>query len=100
MIKRLPESAQTLYAELLQKSAFPVEGGGSYVTKKIPGILVSRPFAGRRKKQQYIGADTPALCQQIALRVRRMLLRYRCQKTGFHRVSQGHCWKKDACAHH
>lgn len=68
MIKRLPESAQTLYAELLQKSAIPIEGGGSYVTKKIRERVYwyhQTITAEGVKKQHYIGADTPELREQI-----------------------------------
>lgn len=70
MFKRLPESAQALYAELLQKSAIPVEGGGSYVTKKIRERVYwyhQTITAEGIKKQAYLGADTPALRQQIEL---------------------------------
>jgi hypothetical protein len=68
MIKRLPESAQTLYAELLQKSSIPIEGGGSYVTKKIRERVYwyhQTITPEGVKKQQYIGADTPELRHQI-----------------------------------
>lgn len=68
MIKRLPESAQTLYAELLQKSAIPIEGGGSYVTKKIRERVYwyhQTITPEGIKKQDYMGADTPELRHQI-----------------------------------
>lgn len=71
-MRRLPESVQILYAELLDQLRqaekdlhLPV--GGSFVSKKIGGGVywyLQRDEAGRRT-QTYLGPETPELVQQI-----------------------------------
>jgi len=72
---RLPESVQTLYAELLDQvraaDAETAIGGmrGSFVSKEIRGrtYWYLQKSEGARKRQIYLGAETPQLRDQIDL---------------------------------
>jgi len=72
---RLPESVQTLYAELLDQvraaDAEAAMGGmrGSFVMKKIRGrtYWYLQKSEGARKRQIYLGPDTPQLREQLDL---------------------------------
>jgi len=67
---RLPETVQTLYAELLdQLRAAEADRvtGGSFVAKEIRGrrYWYLQRSEGGNKRQIYLGAESPALLQQI-----------------------------------
>lgn len=70
---RLSESAQTLYAELLDQSRVSDAetavnaGPGSYVSKEIRGKVYwyLQRSEGSRKRQIYVGRDTPTLRERI-----------------------------------
>jgi hypothetical protein len=67
--ERLPESVQTLYAELLDQARGDdvAPGSGSFVSKEIRGArywYVQRLEAGR-KRQLYLGRETPELLERI-----------------------------------
>ena len=69
---RLPETVQTLYAELLdQARAADAEpaAGGSYVSKTIRGATYwyLQQSAGGRKRQLYIGRDSPELRERMRI---------------------------------
>src|SRR5258708_8145836 len=72
---RLPESVQTLYAELLdQLRAADAEAAvlglkGTFVSKTIRGrtYWYLQRSEGESKKQIYLGAETPALLRKIEL---------------------------------
>src|SRR5258708_25309249 len=72
---RLPESVQTLYAELRdQLRAADAEGAvvglkGTFVSKTIRGrtYWYLQRSEGESKKQIYLGAETPALLRKIEL---------------------------------
>lgn len=70
MTEALPESTRLLYAELLEQSIHAAAEAassplppGSFVEKKIRGrcYWYVQTSAGGRKKQHYLGADSPAL---------------------------------------
>ena len=71
---RLPESVQTLYAELLEQvraaDAEAALGGtsGSYVSKAIRGrtYWYLQKSEGATKRQIYLGAETPELLERIS----------------------------------
>ena len=72
---RLPESVQTLYAELLEQSihADAAEAAigapsGSFVRKKVKGrtYWYLQRMEGDRKRQHYVGADSDTLLDWIA----------------------------------
>ena len=70
-IERLSETAQTLYAELLdqvlQADRERTLPGGSFVSKEIRGIRYwyLQRVEGDRKKQTYLGRETPELLERI-----------------------------------
>jgi len=68
--QRLPESVQTLYAELLEQSvhaaaeaAVPGSPRGSFVAKTIKGgtYWYLQTAEGGRRRQQYLGRESPSL---------------------------------------
>lgn len=70
MIKRLPESTQHLYAELLQKvAASPLVGlsGGTFVSKVVKGsrYWYYQASTAKGQVQRYIGRESDALLAQI-----------------------------------
>ncbi len=70
---RLPETTQTLYAELLDQlagadAADRLGGAGSFVSKAIGGARYwyAQRLEADRKRQVYLGRETPELLQAIA----------------------------------
>lgn len=70
---RLPETTQTLYAELLDQlvsadAADRLAGAGSFVSKEIGGARYwyAQRLEGDRKRQVYLGRETPQLLETIA----------------------------------
>jgi hypothetical protein len=72
--QRLPESVQTLYAELLDQAiqaeaetAMAAAPQGSFVSKAIKGgtYWYLQRMEGDRKRQQYLGRESPALLSWI-----------------------------------
>ena len=73
--ERLPESVQTLYAELLDQTiqgeaeaAISAAPQGSFVSKTIKGgtYWYLQRMEGDRKRQQYLGRESPALLAWMA----------------------------------
>ncbi|MEA2465856.1 MAG: hypothetical protein QOJ98_3603, partial [Acidobacteriota bacterium] len=67
--ERLPESVQTLYAELLDQARGDdvASGSGSFVSKEIRGArywYVQKLEAGH-KRQLYLGRETPELLERM-----------------------------------
>ncbi|HSU81106.1 MAG TPA: hypothetical protein VLR69_01750, partial [Thermoanaerobaculia bacterium] len=72
--QRLPESVQTLYAELLDQviqaeaeAAALAAPQGSFVSKSVKGktYWYLQRVEGNRKRQQYLGRESPSLLAWI-----------------------------------